>query len=82
MRLEELRLLQEDEVEAAMERVIPCEKNTPQGQPHMEQRLAALRKAVVWSEVLGEPAYRKRKRKAYGNQGNIGRGRGGNTETA
>ena len=34
---------------------------------------AALRQAVVFSEIIGEPVCRKRKRKAYGNQSNIGR---------
>lgn len=38
------------------------------------QRRTVLRKAVVLSEIIGEPACRKRKRKAYGNQGNSSRG--------
>ena len=38
------------------------------------QRRAALRRAVVLSEIIGEPVCRKRKRKAYGDQGNHSRG--------
>lgn len=40
----------------------------------VSQRRMVLRKAVVLSEIIGEPACRKRKRKAYGNQGNSSRG--------
>lgn len=38
------------------------------------QRRAALRRAVVWSEIIGEPVCRKRKRNSYGDQGNHSRG--------
>ncbi|BDF49063.1 hypothetical protein [Eisenbergiella sp.] len=38
------------------------------------QHRAALRRAVVLSEIIGEPVCRKRKRKAYGDQGNHSRG--------
>ena len=38
------------------------------------QRRTVLRKAVILSEIIGEPVCRKRKRKAYGNQGNRSRG--------
>ena len=40
----------------------------------VSQRRTVLRKAVVLSEIIGEPVCRKRKRKAYGNQGNRSRG--------
>lgn len=44
-----------------------------------EERRRKLRSAVLWSEILGEPAAKKRHRKRviqyYGNQGNADRGR-------
>lgn len=48
------------------------QKEAPQDEaPRMENRradarLAELRRAVAWSEILGEPACKKRKRKRYG----------------
>lgn len=82
MRIEDLRKLQ-DEEDYNSEENSPSEEHILRDQSRLGRNRAALRKAVAWSEVLGEPACRKRKRKAYGsNQSNIGRGRSRNTETA
>lgn len=44
---------------------------------HKEDRAVRLRKAVLWSEILGEPTAKKRQRKRmeqrYGNQSYAGR---------
>ena len=64
--------------EASMQQVSPSAGRAAQ-RPHqqetsrMPEGRAALRQAVVFSEIIGEPVCRKRKRKAYGNQSNIGR---------
>lgn len=48
------------------------------GKDSGSDRQAALRNAVLWSEILGEPAAKKRQRKRvsqyYGNQSNADRG--------
>lgn len=68
-----------DEVpEALMQQVSPSAgraalKPRQQETPRVPEGRAALRQAVVFSEIIGEPVCRKRKRKAYGNQSNIGR---------
>lgn len=66
------------EPEVLIQQVIPSADRTPekprqQEPPRVPEGRAALRQAVVFSEIIGEPVCRKRKRKAYGNQSNIGR---------
>lgn len=67
-----------EEAQALVQRVRPqaaqaAEKPLRQSAPRVPEGRTALRQAVVFSEIIGEPVCRRRKRKAYGNQGNFGR---------
>lgn len=66
------------EPEVLIQQVFPSAGRMPEKPrqpeaPRMQEGRAVLRQAVVFSEIIGEPVCRKRKRKAYGNQSNIGR---------
>lgn len=60
------------EPEVLIQQVFPSAGRMPE-KPRQPEGRAVLRQAVVFSEIIGEPVCRKRKRKAYGNQSNIGR---------
>lgn len=66
------------EAETLLQQVFPQAGRAAEKPPGPEPAFVpegrmALRQAVVFSEIIGEPVCRKRKRKAYGNQGYFGR---------